>query len=51
MSQQTRIHFSKILCHFGAKTIRADSTLEMAPPPIFLNLVSQSGSDHILYYS
>ena len=32
------------------KTTRADSTLEMAPPPIFLDPVSQSGLTHILYY-
>jgi hypothetical protein len=47
---KTQIHPSKITHHFGAETIQADSTLEMAPPPLFFNPVSQSGSDHILYY-
>ncbi len=34
----------------GAKTTRADSTLEMAPPSLFLDPVSRSGSANILYY-
>ncbi len=47
---KTRIHLSKTTRHFGAKTIRANSTLEMSPHPLFLDPVSRSGSDPILYY-
>jgi hypothetical protein len=35
---------------FGAKITRANSTLETAPPPLFLDPISQSGSAYILYY-
>jgi len=47
---KTRIHLSKTTRHFGAKIIQANSTLEMSPPPLFLDPVSRSGSDPILYY-
>ncbi len=35
---------------YHTKTTKPDSTLETAPPPIFLNLVSRYGSTHTLYY-
>ncbi len=35
---------------FGAKITRADSTLGTASPPLFPDLVSQSGLDYLLYY-
>jgi hypothetical protein len=40
----------KIPRPFGTKTTRPNSTLEMAPPPLFPDLVSQSGLNHTLYY-
>jgi hypothetical protein len=35
---------------FGSKITQADSTLETAPPPLFPDPVSRSGSDYLLYY-
>jgi hypothetical protein len=52
-------HFNRLLnpdpplkstVSFGVKITRADSTLEMAPPPLFPDPVSWSGSDYLLYY-
>jgi hypothetical protein len=35
---------------FGAKIAQVNSTLETAPPPLFLDPVSQSGPVNILYF-
>ncbi len=40
----------KIPRHSGTKTTQANSTLETAPPPLFPDPVTRSGSNYTLYY-